>query len=343
MKTRPYIRDMTPVDGPHADGSESSNARKPAGRPLAAGAAIIVLAVLPAFLHQVFYLHLAVLIAINVIAVAGLSILTRAGQISLCHGAFIGIGTYTSTLVSMRIGMPFAVAALTGAALAGLIAYALGLLILRLRGVYFVLVTFAFGELVRLVLLEWESLTGGANGIAGIPPAALPGITLDSKLSFYMFAAVLAVICIGGLRLLFASPAGHAIDAVGENPALAEASGLSVQRTQRFSFAVASGLGGLSGALLAHYVGFVSPETFNFNLSVAMIIMLVVGGRNYVLGPMVGALIMTPLPELFRDAVQTQNILYGCALILILRFMPQGLAGLAGLCRSAQLTKGDAQ
>lgn len=314
----------------HIAASASGSDRKcsPRRNPLAVALVIVLIAALPLISSQPFYLHMAILIAINTVSATGLSLLSRTGQTSLCHGAFIAIGAYASALLSLRLGMPFPVAALGAMAASTLVALALGVVILRLRGIYFVLITFAFGELVRLALLEWEDVTGGANGIVGILPAAFGHITLDSKLSFYLFAATVALLCIAASHAIFRSPIGHRIDAVGENAPLAEASGLSVSRTQYAAFAVASAIGGLSGSMFAHYIGFVSPETFNFMLSVGMIIILVVGGRGYVLGPFIGALIMTPLPELFRGAVEMQNIFYGCALILMLRFMPRGLASL---------------
>ena len=314
--------------GPPASGSAPPHRDPSRAALLITLVALALVTAAPILLQRPFYLHLAVLVAINAIAVNGLAALTRTGQVSLCHGAFVGIGAYVSTLASMQMALPFPLAVLAAAGVSAFIALLLGLVMLRLRGVYFVLLTFAFGEFVRLVLLAWESITGGANGISGIPPAEIAGYALDSKLSFYCLAAVLALLSVGALAALFRSPAGHTIEAVGENPALAEASGLAVRRTQHFAFTVAGAFAGLSGALLAHYIGFISPETFHYGLSVSMIIMLVVGGRGYVLGPLVGALIMTPLPELFRGAVQTQNIFYGCALILMLRFMPQGLADL---------------
>ena len=201
-------------------------------------------------------------------------------------------------------------------------------MILRLQGVYFVLVTFCFGELTRLVLLEGGDITGGANGIANIPPASLLGFTFESKLSFYCLAAACAFLSIVLLIALFKTPKGNALDAVGDNPDLAEASGISIQGSQMFAFVLGSGFAGFAGALLAHYLGFVSPESFNQHISVAAIIMLVIGGRGSVLGPILGALIMTPLPELFRSAIETQNIMYGVTLILVLKFLPMGLVGI---------------
>ncbi|MCX7142451.1 MAG: branched-chain amino acid ABC transporter permease [Proteobacteria bacterium] len=294
--------------------------------------AYLVLAALcaaPFFATNSFYVHLAVLICLNVAIVGGLALICRTGQLPLGHGAFVGLGAYAAVIATMRGNWPFWLGAVAAALLAALLAAVLGWVILRLRGVYFVLVTFAFAELVRLVMLDWPSLTGGANGIAGIPPAALFGYVFDTKVRFYALALVFAAAVIAFLHAFFRTPTGHAVDAVAENPNLAEASGLSVHRIQMMAFAIGSGIAGLSGALLAHYVGFVSPESFNTGLSVAVIIMLVIGGRQSVWGPLIGSLILTPLPELFRGAVQTQHVFYGAALILILRFLPGGLASIS--------------
>jgi branched-chain amino acid transport system permease protein len=303
--------------------------------PLGWGAAVVLLA-LPLLTDSPFYVHLAVLVCLNVVIVSGLSMLIRAGQLSLCHAAFMGIGAYVSALASMRLGVPFLAAVALGVAASALLAFLLGAAILHLRGVYFVLITFAFGELVRLGLLEGASVTGGANGIAGIPPATLFGIALDTKKAFYCVAAPLAVAAIAFLAALFRTPRGHALDAVGQNATLAEASGLSVRNHQLFAFTVGSAMAGLGGAFLARYVGYVSPESFNAQVSIAAIITLVVGGRNSVVGPLIGALIMTPLPELFRGAVQSQNIFYGVTLILILKFLPQGIGSLLSARRGSK-------
>ncbi len=283
---------------------------------------------IPFLLNQAFTYHLAIFICINAIVVTSLSVLARAGQISLCHGALAGIGAYASVFCVKGLGLPFAVGVVAAMAAAGLVAYLLGRIVLRLQGVYFVLVTFAFGELLRLVLLEFGDVTGGANGITNIPPPAIFGYVFLDKPAFYALAAAIAIAVLAFFRRFYASPAGEAVDAVGENPALAESSGIGVRRTQLFAFTLASVFAGLGGALLAHYVGYISPESFNMHLSVALIIMMVVGGRRYLLGGLVGALVMTPLPEFFRGAVESQDILYGVALILMLRFLPQGLAGM---------------
>ena len=294
---------------------------------------LLALSLLPFFASNAFYVHLAVLVCLNVVIVAGLALICRTGQLPLGHGAFVGLGAYAAVIATTKAGWPFWIAAIGGTLFAALVAFALGWVILRLRGVYFVLVTFAFAELVRLVMLELPALTGGANGIAGIAPAELFGFAFDTKLRFYGLALVCAIACMAFLRRLCATPTGHAFDAVNENAALAEASGLNVHRIQVKAFVLGSGIAGFGGALLAHYVGFVSPESFNISLSIAVVVMLVIGGRQSVWGPLAGALILTPLPELLRGAVQTQHIFYGAALILILHFLPGGVVSLAARWR----------
>ena len=296
--------------------------------------ALVALALLlPLFSPNDFTVHLAVLVCLNTVIVSGLSLLSRTGQLSFCHAAFIGMGAYAAVLAGMRLGWPFAIAVVVGALASALLAFLLGAVILRLRGVYFVLITFAFAELFRLALLEGAAWTGGANGIANVSPATLFGIAFDTKRSFYVLAASLAALSMLLLHQLFRTARGQALDAVGENPQLAEGSGLSVRRHQMFAFVLGAGFAGVGGAFLAHYVGYISPESFALHASLSAIIMLVVGGRFSIYGPFIGALVMTPLPELFRGAVQSQNIFYGITLILILRFLPQGLASLPAVLR----------
>jgi branched-chain amino acid transport system permease protein len=324
------------MPAPSASLRDAPTTRRPglAARLLWPVGAVVALA--PFFMASPFYIHLAILTCLNVVIVSGLALIARTGQLSFGHGAFVGLGAYGSVVAGMQLGWPFWLAAIAGTAVACLCALVLGWVILRLRGVYFVLVTFAFAELVRLVMLDWPSITGGANGITGIPAAELFGFAFDTRHRFYGLALFCAIAVLAfGLRLS-RIPAGHAFEAVEQNAALAEASGLNVHRIQVRAFVIGCGIAGFAGALLAHYVGFVSPESFNLSLSISAIVMLVIGGRHSVWGPLIGALILTPLPELFRAAVNTQHIFYGAALILILRFMPGGLASLPARLRRSR-------
>ncbi|MDM0018836.1 branched-chain amino acid ABC transporter permease [Variovorax saccharolyticus] len=304
----------------------------PRGRQLAiAGAIAAAVAAAWPWTAGQFVLHLAILACINIVIVNGLSLIDRCGQLSFGHSAPVALGAYGSVLFSTLFGLGTIAAAALSLVAGALLAGALGWVILRLRGVYFVLVTFAFAELVRLVLLDAASVTGGANGIAGIPPLSIGGFAFDSRERFYALALALAVASVGFMVWFFARPLGRAMTAVAANPALAESTGLNVQRLQVVAYIGGSMLAALGGVLTARYVGFISPESFGTSASVAFITMLVIGGRKSLFGPMLGALVLTPLPELFRGAVQTQHIFYGAALILILRFLPGGIAGLLSL------------
>ena len=286
-----------------------------------------------------FVLHRAILTSRNILIVNGLSIIARSGQLSFGHAAFAAIGAYVSVLLSAELGLNIILTSVIGIMIAAFFALLLGWVILRLKGVYFVLVTFSFGELMRLALLDWSELTGGANGIANIAPITIFNFAFDSRGRFYALAVGVAILSIVLMRRLFSSHFGQSIDAVYENPALAESTGLSVHRIQIVAFVLGSTLAALGGILQARYIGYISPESFNPGISVAFITMLVIGGQRSVWGPLVGALILTPLPELFRGAVHTQNIFYGAALILILRFMPGGLASLFSLFKHAREKK----
>lgn len=297
-----------------------------------AALAVSLLAVAP-WLSGQFVLHLAILACINVVIVNGLSLIDRCGQLSFGHSAPVALGAYASVLLASGSGLG-AIGSIAIAVVAvGLVSGLLGWVILRLRGVYFVLVTFSFAELVRLVLLDAAPITGGANGIASIPPLQIAGMLFDTRERFYALALGVAIASVLLMVWLFRRPLGQSLNAVAANPMLAESTGLSVLRLQIVGYMGGCMLGGLGGALIARYIGFISPESFNTGASVAFITMLVIGGRKSLYGPVLGALVLTPLPELFRGAVQTQHIFYGAALILILRFLPGGIASLPQLLR----------
>ena len=307
----------------------AAQARTPSRRTALLGTAALaglVLAAWPWTAGQ-FVLHLAILACINVVIVNGLSLIDRSGQLSFGHSAPVVMGAYGSVLLASSSGVGVVTSAAIALLAVAVVAGLLGWVILRLRGVYFVLVTFAFAELVRLVLLDAVSLTGGANGIAAIPPLQIGDFAFDTRERFYALALVLAIASVALMIWLFRRPLGQAMNAVAANPPLAEATGLNVLRIQIVAYAAGSMLGGLGGVLTARYIGFISPESFNTGASVAFITMLVIGGRKSLYGPVLGALVLTPLPELFRGAVQSQHMFYGAALILILRFLPGGIAG----------------
>lgn len=289
--------------------------------------ALIGLVIWPWFMGP-YILHIAILTCLNILIVNGLSIIERSGQLSFGHSAFVALGAYSSVLMATHLGMSPLLAGMVALILTAGVAFLLGGVILRLKGVYFVLVTFAFAELTRLALLDWGDLTGGASGIASIPAFHVFGFAFDSRVRFYGLAIGFALLSVWLTYAIFRRPLGHALTAVAQNAQLAESTGLSVYRLQLVAFIVGCVLAALGGVLMARYIGFISPETFNIHISIGLITMLVIGGRGSLWGPVIGAAVLTPLPEFFRGAVQTQHIFYGAALILILRFLPGGLVSL---------------
>jgi branched-chain amino acid transport system permease protein len=294
-------------------------------------AALAAALAVPHLTTNQFYLHMANLALLNAIFAMSLGLIAWVGQLSLGHAAFAALGAYISALGALRLGIPPILGILLAGAAAGTLAAALGKVILRLRGVYFVLVTFLVGQMCGLVALNWESVTRGANGLVGIPAISLLGYRLSTRYQFYYFAlgAFLAVLVL--LWALMRSQYGRAFRAIAENIQLAESSGIDTSRFQVIAFALGSGIAGSAGAAMAHYIRYISPDTFTFQDSVAYITMLVVGGRQTLAGAVVGAAFLTPLPEMLRGLAGVQHIIYGAILLAVLLFLPGGLSSIGSL------------
>jgi ABC-type branched-chain amino acid transport system, permease component len=286
---------------------------------------------LPMVTGNRFHLHIGVMICINVILVTGLSMVARTGRLSMGHSAFAAISAYATVLMVTKLNLPWLAAAVVALALNAAVALLLGRVIVKLRGVYFVLVTFAFAEFVRLLLLEWADVTGGASGIAGIPPLELWGFRVMSIHQWYALAAVFAIGLTALVLRFFNTPEGTSFVATDANPDLAEATGISVSKVQLGAFIIGATITGFGGILYSGYMGFISPESFNVHMAIAMVTMLVVGGVRSTWGPVLGALLLTPLPEFLRGSLHYQHLLYGVVLVAILVFLPRGVSSLGSL------------
>lgn len=294
-------------------------------------AALAAAIAVPQLTTNQFYLHVANLALLNAVFAMSLGLISSVGQLSLGHAAFAALGAYLSALGALQLKIPPIFGILLAGIAAGGLAAVLGKIILRLRGVYFVLVTFLVGQMCALVALNWESVTRGANGLVGIPPISILGYTLSSRAQFYYFAlsAFLAVLVF--IWALMRSQYGRAFRSIAENIQLAESSGIDTSRYQVIAFALGSGIAGSAGAATAHYIRYISPDTFTFHDSVAYITMLVVGGRQTLVGGVLGAAFLTPLPEILRGFAGVQHIIYGAILLAVLMFLPGGLASIGAL------------
>lgn len=301
--------------------------RAPAGRGSMLGwtaaAVVAALVTVPMFVNERFFLTVAIMVLINAIAAASLHLIIRIGHVSLAHAAFMGLGAYASVLTVMKLGMPFGVGVVAAFLCPAALALAIGPLVLRLTGKYFVLVTFLFGEIVRMVFVEWKSLTGGGNGIFGVP--APSPVFLDPK-AFYYLTLGFALVIIGFIARILTSETGRAIDSIREGERLAECSGVPVLRFKVLVFVLGCGLAGIAGALQGHFVRYIDPTSFSMIQSLNLVVMNVIGGMYTLVGPMIGTIFLVVLPELLRGYVELQRVFFGIILIVVMAFLPGGIA-----------------
>lgn len=300
----------------------SATARRRLGGLAALG---VVLLGWPLLVDEPFVAHIGTLVLLYCIGAASLHLILRIGHLSLGHAAFLGLGGYTSALLTTKAGWPFVPAFVAAGLVPAAVALAVGPILLRLRGVYFVLITFTFGEVVRLIFNDWQSLTGGADGVFRIPP---PHPLLTDKRAWYYFALVMAALCVGIVARILASQTGRYIDAMREGERLAQSSGVPILRFKVMIFVIACGLVGLQGSLLAHFISFVAPGSYTFNESLNLLVMNVIGGIGSLAGPLIGAAFVTALPEFLRGWVELQRLLYGVVLMLVMLFVPGGLVAI---------------
>jgi branched-chain amino acid transport system permease protein len=291
---------------------------------------IIAAAVLtaPLWLPNAYHLHILIMAGIFAILALSLNLLLGyTGLLSLGHAAFFGIGAYTSALLALRLEWPFLAGFLAAIALAGATGWAIGRLSLRLRGAYFVLVTISFAGVISLVSVNWIELTNGPLGLPGVPAAEIAGWSFRAKPAAYYLVLACTALAYLLCRRLVASRIGRALVALRENEALAASVGIDSARYLTLATVLSAGMAGAAGSLYAHYTRFVSPEVFMFGYTVAMVIMVVAGGKGTLAGPIVGALLFTVLPEALRALAswQWQMLAYGVLLILIVGFMPRGI------------------
>lgn len=286
------------------------------------------LALLPWALGNRYVFHVATMIAIMIPLALGMNLMLRIGQLSFAHPAFMGIGAYAGALLALRLGLPTSLSLLAGGVLAGLCALLLGPVFLRIKGVYFVLLTYAFGQIVNLVFQEWTSVFGGNSGIYGIPKLSLFGFRLTAVQHYYVVGLVFTAATYWAMRAIERSDMGAIYESLNENETLSRSIGANALAWRITAFTFSAFVAGVSGGIYAFYIGFLSPDPFGFGLAVNLVVINVIGGTNSVLGPLLGAIIVVPLPEILREARQYQLLIYGLCLIVFLIFIKQGLLSL---------------
>lgn len=275
------------------------------------------------------YMHLILCtLGIYIIVNTGFDILFGySGQISLGQAGFYAIGAYFSAILS-KAGLPVLLTILIGASMAALVGYALAIPCSKLVHHFLSIVTIGFGEIIRLLALNGPTkLTGGANGIGGIPTVSLFGFQLTSKAQYLYFVLFLVILGLLAKRRIIDSRVGRAMSAIKCNPDASEAFGMKLSTYKSMAFTVAAFYAGIGGALYAHLVRFISPESFSADQSSMFLVMILVGGMGTFCGPIIGSVIIIFVTEVLQQFGQYQMLIYGGLIIFVLFFMPNGIAG----------------
>lgn len=273
-----------------------------------------------------YIIDMGAMVWIYMILALGLNVVVGwTGLLHLGYVAFYAIGAYTYALLNEIYQLPFWLGLPAGILMAAIAGLLLGLPVLRLRGDYLAIVTLGFGEIVRIVLNNWDSLTHGPNGVMNIARPFIPGIVLRKQMLFYYLAFAFLVITVFIMRRLYVSRIGRAWIAVREDELAAESMGIPVTRYKLLAFVVGAGFAGMAGVIFASKMMFISPESFTFMESVTILCMVVLGGMGSIPGCCLGAFILVILPELMRNFSDYRMLLFGIALVTMMVSRPQGI------------------
>lgn len=285
-----------------------------------------ILLIFPLFEDNPYTLGITNLIAINSIVVLGLNLfIGYAGQISLGHAAFFGLGAYGSAIASGTYGMPPWPAMVLVAVAVGIVALLVGIPVLRLSGHYLAMATLGFNFVIHAILLEWDEVTGGPSGFSGIPYLSFGEFSFDDEVRLHYLLWSFTMICLLLSLNLVRSGVGRGLSALAEDEIAAAALGVNTRNAKVKIFVLSAVMASLAGSLFAHCYTFISPDSFGIFTSTDMVIMVVIGGMGSIWGSIFGAGLITMLPE-WMDLFETyKDFVHGGILVLVLMFLPQGL------------------
>jgi branched-chain amino acid transport system permease protein len=301
-------------------------------RRLIIGGALLAVALSLPWWAGEYWTHVAIMSYFYVIVASSWNLLSGyGGQLSFAHVTFTTIGAYTSSLVALNLGLPPALSMVSAALMGALAGYLLGVLCLRMRGIYHSLTTLAFAEAFRTVLNLEYRITRGPLGLRSVPL-----FSSTSKLPYYFAALALCVAVLLFIDRIVRSPVGRTLEAIREDQTAASVVGVSLTRYKLFTWSVVAGIAGLGGAFLGHYILIVTPDWATQTQMALVIAMAIMGGLGTLVGPVLGAVGVQFLSEYLRVYGRYYMVIFGLALILMLRFTPGGVIEIA--TRIGQLT-----
>lgn len=295
--------------------------------PLAILALFALAAAAPQLITVKYYIQLIILAMIWAIMAHGQNVIQGlTGYVSITQAGLMGVGAYASTLLSVKAGFPVWASMAAAPLVTALFSVLVGYPSLRVKGHYFAIVTLAYNMVIFTVLVNYSSLTGGEAGVSNIrrPEPIGNFLNFDDRTTYYYLALAALVVMTGLTALLMRSPIGRILRSIHQNEALASAYGVAVWKYKLFAFVVSAFYAGVAGALYAHYIGFINPETFGVGQSLDAILAVILGGSGTLFGPILGAFAVVFLPEYLRIADSFRLIVYGLLLVLATIFMPRG-------------------
>ena len=289
--------------------------------------------VIPIFIRSEYYLHVLILCAMNIILASSLRAISTVGQISLGHAGFMSIGAYTSSILVMKLGFSTYVAILLGGVVAMVLAAVIAYPVTRVRTVYFAMLTLFLGEVIRLVITEGREITGGTSGLINIRPLetiSILGLHIDfaTRLPNYYFVLVFMLMILLFLYWVDRSYIGMTFKAIAQDESLAASTGINVAKYKAIIFCIGCCIAGLTGGFYAHYMSVLTPDSFGLFTSIYILIYVVIGGTRRFAGAIIGALILTLVPEVFRTLREYQPFIFVTVLFLVVFLLPGGLSDL---------------
>lgn len=284
-----------------------------------------VLAVLPLALPNAYYYDLAIRIAINASIAVGLNLLVGyTGQISLGHAGFFGIGAYASAILTSRYGWPSGVALIAGATATGLLAFAVARPILKLKGHYLAMATLGLGIILSMLIVNETDFTGGPDGMP-VDAFSLFGWQIGGEQTWYAVVAVMLLLVTRAALNLIDAPAGRALQAIHGSEIAARVAGIDTTSFKVRVFVLSAVVASVMGSVTAHYVGFLTPGVAGFFHSIELVTMVVLGGMASVFGSILGAVVLTLLPQLLSAFEGWETVVFGLILMLTMIFLPRGI------------------
>ncbi|WP_137392377.1 branched-chain amino acid ABC transporter permease [Rhodoligotrophos defluvii] len=293
--------------------------------------ALVAAALLPLLTGSTYFHHLMVLWLLYALLALSLNIIIGyLGELTFGHAAFFGIGAYAAAILGMDYGLAGIPGILAAGLVAGLFGLVIGYVALRIVGPQFAILTLGFGSIIYTITNYWVDVTRGPMGISNIPPLTFFGgaLTLESAQQYYYVALICVVAFAYACYALVHSRTGRAFIATRENPQLAASIGIDIFHMKLLGFVVATAIAGIGGALYAHYVKVITPELMGLQYMSALIIMVIVGGRGTIAGPIIGALIYVGLLELLRPLGAMRLVIFAALLIASVIFLPGGIVSL---------------